>query len=82
VEERDEENERHGYRKWFNMKGEWKEREREREKGAKQLKRGEMKGMKNSFVYVNMKKKCNISGFHGGDYEEWCLLGCYAVWLL
>jgi hypothetical protein len=26
--------------------------------------------------------KYNISGFHGGDYEEWCLLGCYAVWLL
>jgi hypothetical protein len=23
-----------------------------------------------------------ILGFHGGDYEEWCLLGCYAVWLL
>jgi hypothetical protein len=21
-------------------------------------------------------------GFHGGDYEEWCLLGCYAVYLL
>jgi hypothetical protein len=20
-----------------------------------------------------------IWGFHGGDYEEWCLLGCYAV---
>jgi hypothetical protein len=20
-----------------------------------------------------------ISGFHGGDYEEWCLLGCYAT---
>jgi hypothetical protein len=20
--------------------------------------------------------------FHGGDYEEWCLLGCYAMWLL
>jgi hypothetical protein len=20
--------------------------------------------------------------FHGGDYEEWRLLGCYAVWLL
>jgi hypothetical protein len=19
---------------------------------------------------------CNIWGFHGGDYEEWCLLGC------
>jgi hypothetical protein len=23
-----------------------------------------------------------IRGFHGGDYEEWCLLGCCAVWLL
>jgi hypothetical protein len=23
-----------------------------------------------------------IWGFHGGDYEEWYLLGCYAVWLL
>jgi hypothetical protein len=23
-----------------------------------------------------------IWGFHGGDYEEWCLLGCYAVWFL
>jgi hypothetical protein len=22
---------------------------------------------------------CKIWGFHGGDYEEWCLLGCYAV---
>jgi hypothetical protein len=21
-----------------------------------------------------------IWGFHGGDDEEWCLLGCYAVW--
>jgi hypothetical protein len=21
-------------------------------------------------------------GFHGGDYEEWCLLACYAMWLL
>jgi hypothetical protein len=26
--------------------------------------------------------QCEIWGFHGGDYEEWCLLGCYAVWLL
>jgi hypothetical protein len=25
---------------------------------------------------------CKISGVHGGDYEKWCLLGCYAVWLL
>jgi hypothetical protein len=26
--------------------------------------------------------RCKIWGFHGGDYEEWCLLGCYVVWLL
>jgi hypothetical protein len=25
---------------------------------------------------------CKIWGFHSGDYEEWCLLGWYAVWLL
>jgi hypothetical protein len=25
---------------------------------------------------------CKIWGFHGGEYEEGCLLGCYAVWLL
>jgi hypothetical protein len=24
---------------------------------------------------------CKISGFHGGDYEECSLPGCYAVWL-
>jgi hypothetical protein len=30
----------------------------------------------------NMMITCKIWGFHGGDYEEWCLLGCYAVWLL
>jgi hypothetical protein len=23
-----------------------------------------------------------IWGFHGGDYEEWRLLGCYAMWFL
>jgi hypothetical protein len=23
-----------------------------------------------------------IWGFHGGDYEEWRLLECYAVWFL
>jgi hypothetical protein len=28
------------------------------------------------------KIKSKIWGFHGGDYEEWCLLGCYVVWLL
>jgi hypothetical protein len=29
--------------------------------------------------------KFSYEGFefsHGGDYEEWRLLGCYAVWLL
>jgi hypothetical protein len=26
-----------------------------------------------------IKYCCKIWGFHGGDYEEWCLLGCYAV---
>jgi hypothetical protein len=25
---------------------------------------------------------CKIWGFHGGDYEELRLLGCYTVWLL
>jgi hypothetical protein len=33
--------------------------------------------------YLNTTlQDCKIWGFHGGDYEEWCLLGCYAVWLL
>jgi hypothetical protein len=34
--------------------------------------------------YAQAKQEhiCKIWGFHGGDYEEWCLLGCYAVWLL
>jgi hypothetical protein len=27
-------------------------------------------------------KHCKIWSFHGGDYDERCLLGCYAVWLL
>jgi hypothetical protein len=25
---------------------------------------------------------CTIWGFHGTDYKECCLLGCYAAWLL
>jgi hypothetical protein len=25
---------------------------------------------------------CKIWGFHCSDYEEWRLLGCYAMWLL
>jgi hypothetical protein len=31
---------------------------------------------------VETDPKCKIWGFHGGDYEEWYLLGCYAVCLL
>jgi hypothetical protein len=31
---------------------------------------------------VNLISYAKIWGFHGGDYEEWCLLGCYAMWLL
>jgi hypothetical protein len=34
------------------------------------------------WMYVNHLWLRKIWGFHGGDYEEWCLLGCYAVWLL
>jgi hypothetical protein len=29
-----------------------------------------------------ISRQCKIWGFHGSDYEESCLLGCYAVWLL
>jgi hypothetical protein len=36
----------------------------------------------NGFVNYNHKISCKILGFHGGDYEDWCLLGCYALWLL
>jgi hypothetical protein len=28
------------------------------------------------------KRLYKILGFHGGDYEEWRLLGYYALWLL
>jgi hypothetical protein len=30
----------------------------------------------------NYKVYCKILGFHSGDYEEWRLLGCHAMWLL
>jgi hypothetical protein len=37
----------------------------------------------NFHYHINKRSQsCKIWGFHGGDYEEWCLLGCYAVWLL
>jgi hypothetical protein len=39
-----------------------------------------------AYIYRMMPGLLNslleIWGFHGGDYEEWCLLGCYAVSLL
>jgi hypothetical protein len=35
-----------------------------------------------AFVNVVMNFRCKILGFHGTDYEELCLLGWYAVWLL
>jgi hypothetical protein len=28
------------------------------------------------------RHQCETWGFHGGHYEQWCLLGCYVVWLL
>jgi hypothetical protein len=33
-------------------------------------------------VLCSLDWKCKIWGFHGGDYEEWRILGCYAMWLL
>jgi hypothetical protein len=32
--------------------------------------------------YRASSSTCKIYSFHSGDYEECCLLGCYAVWLL
>jgi hypothetical protein len=34
------------------------------------------------FIHWRTCQLCNIWDFHGGDYEEWRLLGCYALWLL
>jgi hypothetical protein len=35
-----------------------------------------------AYKYKHITMLCKIWGFHGGDYEEWCLLGCYVVWIL
>jgi hypothetical protein len=35
-----------------------------------------------AYTCERLAKLCKIWGFHGGDYEEWCLLGFYVVWLL
>jgi hypothetical protein len=29
--------------------------------------------------YRLISELCKILGFHGGDYKEWCLLGCHAM---
>jgi hypothetical protein len=39
-------------------------------------------GLPGSAEVGNFLAKHNDYGFHGGDYEEWRILGCYAVWLL
>jgi hypothetical protein len=41
----------------------------------------------NKYAKITRKLKtrsevCKIGGFYSSDYEEWRLLGCYAVWLL
>jgi hypothetical protein len=41
-----------------------------------------IRNSKNSANHILKVLTLKILGFHGGDYEEWCLLGCYAVWLL
>jgi hypothetical protein len=38
-------------------------------------------GMQQRRKYLRPKNS-KTRGFHGGDYEEWRLMGCYAVWLL
>jgi hypothetical protein len=35
-----------------------------------------------STVLWELERTRKIWSFHSGDYEEWHLLGCYAVWLL
>jgi hypothetical protein len=47
-----------------------------------------MTWLKHDTIYVGSLERasisqiCKILGFHGDDYEEWRLLGCYAVWIL
>jgi hypothetical protein len=33
------------------------------------------------YISLNPFHICKTCGFNGGDYEEWRLLGCSAVWL-
>jgi hypothetical protein len=41
-----------------------------------------LESMAEVYDYEDNYYVSKIWGFQGGDYEEWCLLGCYAVWLL
>jgi hypothetical protein len=34
-----------------------------------------------TFCFGMYNMVCEIWGFHGGDYEEWFLLGWYAAWI-
>jgi hypothetical protein len=36
----------------------------------------------NNFRGLILEDHSLLKSFHSGDYEEWCLLECYAVWLL
>jgi hypothetical protein len=38
-------------------------------------------GDKHPSHYKAKKRVCKILGFHGGDYEEFHISGCYAIWL-
>jgi hypothetical protein len=38
--------------------------------------------IKGGGAVIGQRDNCKIWGYHGGDYEEWCLVGCYAAWLL
>jgi hypothetical protein len=41
-----------------------------------------MMSMEQSVEWMEMETEvCKIWGFHCSDYAQWCLLGCYAVWL-
>jgi hypothetical protein len=44
--------------------------------------RGQGRTMVRSPSLIKYTGICKIWDFHGGDYEEWRILGCYAVWLL
>jgi hypothetical protein len=35
-----------------------------------------------TIIFLTSKRYVRFEGFHGGDYEECCLLGCYSVSLL